>query len=92
MSNRQSNRRQTREAAQAFIDNLKPLQHPNSQKLFVQGSRADIQVAMRQIRQTDTRIPTKMAVSNLNLIPPYVFMIVPALFRSQRGYQCAPGP
>ena len=59
MSNRQSNRRQTREAAQAFIDNLKPLQHPNSQKLFVQGSRADIQVAMRQIRQTDTRIPTQ---------------------------------
>ncbi len=49
-----SDRRQNRAQAQAFIDNLKPLQHPNSQKIYLEGSRPDIQVAMRQIQQTDT--------------------------------------
>ncbi|UCX04508.1 phosphomethylpyrimidine synthase ThiC [Shewanella glacialimarina] len=47
-------RRETRASAQAFIDNLKPLQHPNSEKIYLQGSRADLHVAMRQIHQTDT--------------------------------------
>ncbi|MCL1143159.1 phosphomethylpyrimidine synthase ThiC [Shewanella gaetbuli] len=51
-----SNRRKTRESAQAFIDNLKPLQHPNSEKIYLIGSRQDIQVAMRQIKQTDTLV------------------------------------
>ncbi|QSX31601.1 phosphomethylpyrimidine synthase ThiC [Shewanella cyperi] len=51
-----SNRRETRAAAQAFIENLKPLAHPNSEKIYLQGSRADIRVGMRQIHQTDTRI------------------------------------
>ncbi|MGZ9898522.1 phosphomethylpyrimidine synthase ThiC [Shewanella gaetbuli] len=51
-----SNRRKTRESAQAFIDNLKPLQHPNSEKVYLTGSRQDIQVAMRQIKQTDTLV------------------------------------
>ncbi|MFQ6371035.1 phosphomethylpyrimidine synthase ThiC [Shewanella sp. YIC-542] len=54
-----SNRRQTREAAQAFIENLKPLQHPMSEKIFVEGSRPDIQVSMRQIRQTPTQVQGK---------------------------------
>ncbi|GGQ11718.1 hypothetical protein GCM10009411_10520 [Shewanella litoralis] len=50
-----SNRRQTRAKAQQFIDTLKPLQHPNSKKVYLQGSRPDLLVAMRQIHQTSTR-------------------------------------
>lgn len=50
------NRRQTRANAQQFIDTLKPLQHPNSEKVYLAGSRADINVAMRQVNQTDTVI------------------------------------
>ncbi|ABZ76465.1 thiamine biosynthesis protein ThiC [Shewanella halifaxensis HAW-EB4] len=51
-----SNRRETRAQAQQFIDNLKPLQHPNSEKIYLQGSRADLKVGMRQIHQADTLI------------------------------------
>ncbi|WP_033538087.1 MULTISPECIES: phosphomethylpyrimidine synthase ThiC [Shewanella] len=51
-----STRRETRAQAQAFIDNLKPLQHANSEKIYLQGSRADLKVAMRQIHQSDTLI------------------------------------
>ncbi|QQX78425.1 phosphomethylpyrimidine synthase ThiC [Shewanella sp. KX20019] len=49
-----SKRRETRAQAQQFIDNLKPLQHPNSEKVYLQGSRADLKVGMRQIHQADT--------------------------------------
>ncbi|GIU52879.1 phosphomethylpyrimidine synthase ThiC [Shewanella sp. KT0246] len=49
-----SNRRQTREQAQTFIDTLKPLQHPNSEKIYLTGSREDLFVGMRQIHQTNT--------------------------------------
>ncbi len=51
-----SNRRENRAQAQAFIDNLKPLQHPNSVKRYVMGSSADIRVGMREIIQTDTLV------------------------------------
>lgn len=51
-----SNRRETRAQAQQFIDNLKPLQHPNSEKVYLQGSRPDLQVGMRQIFQSDTLV------------------------------------
>ncbi|WP_133469815.1 phosphomethylpyrimidine synthase ThiC [Paraglaciecola marina] len=49
-----SNRRQTRANAQQFIDNLKPLLHPNSNKVHLPGALYDIQVGMRAITQTDT--------------------------------------
>ncbi|WP_044555841.1 phosphomethylpyrimidine synthase ThiC [Shewanella piezotolerans] len=49
-----SKRRETRAQAQQFIDNLKPLQHPNSEKVYLQGSRPDLKVGMRQIHQADT--------------------------------------
>ena len=49
-----SSRRETRASAQTFIENLKPLQHPNSEKVFLSGSRPDLRVGMRQIHQTDT--------------------------------------
>ncbi|WP_246028446.1 phosphomethylpyrimidine synthase ThiC [Shewanella atlantica] len=51
-----STRRETRAQAQQFIDNLKPLQHPNSDKVYLTGSRDDIRVGMRQIHQSDTLI------------------------------------
>lgn len=49
-------RRETRAQAQAFIDTLAPLQHPNSQKIYLEGSSADIRVGMRHILQTDTLV------------------------------------
>ncbi len=49
-------RRETRAQAQVFIDTLAPLQHPNSQKIYLKGSSADIRVGMRQILQTDTLV------------------------------------
>ncbi|SIR20028.1 hydroxymethylpyrimidine synthase [Shewanella morhuae] len=49
-------RRETRAQAQAFIDTLAPLQHPNSQKIYLEGSSTDIRVGMRQILQTDTLV------------------------------------
>jgi phosphomethylpyrimidine synthase len=49
-----SKRRQTRANAQQFIDNLKPLLHPNSRKVYLAGSHHNIQVGMRAISQTDT--------------------------------------
>ncbi|WP_076413757.1 phosphomethylpyrimidine synthase ThiC [Shewanella sp. UCD-KL12] len=51
-----SNRRETRAQAQQFIDTLKPLQHPNSEKVYLTGSRDDIRVGMRQILQSDTLV------------------------------------
>ena len=51
-----SNRRETRAQAQKFIDTLKPLQHPNSEKVYLTGSREDLRVGMRQILQTDTMV------------------------------------
>ncbi|MDP5029657.1 phosphomethylpyrimidine synthase ThiC [Paraglaciecola sp.] len=49
-----SNRRQTRAQAQQFIENLKPLLHPNSKKVYLSGSVHNIKVGMRAISQADT--------------------------------------
>ncbi|ABM00066.1 phosphomethylpyrimidine synthase ThiC [Shewanella amazonensis] len=65
-----SNRRETRKAAQDFIDNLKPLRRPNSEKIFIEGSRPDIQVGMRQIHQTDTRIVNTRGEETFEANPP----------------------
>ncbi|MCL1126336.1 phosphomethylpyrimidine synthase ThiC [Shewanella surugensis] len=54
-----SNRRETRANAQTFIDTLKPLQHPNSEKIYLTGSRDDLRVGMRQIHQADTLLGGK---------------------------------
>ena len=48
------NRREVRSQAQAFIDNLKGEQFPNSKRIYIQGSRPDIRVAMREIHLADT--------------------------------------
>ncbi len=65
-----STRRETRAQAQQFIDNLKPLQHPNSEKVYLVGSRDDIRVGMRQIHQSDTMIGGSEAEPILESNPP----------------------
>ncbi|MBL0475037.1 phosphomethylpyrimidine synthase ThiC [Aeromonas veronii] len=49
-----SSRREQRSSAQAFIDSLKGIAHPNSRRIFIEGSRADIRVPLREIQLADT--------------------------------------
>ncbi|GJA15226.1 phosphomethylpyrimidine synthase ThiC [Aeromonas caviae] len=49
-----SSRREQRSSAQTFIDNLKGMAHPNSRRIFIQGSRPDIRVPLREIQLADT--------------------------------------
>lgn len=49
-----SSRREQRSSAQTFIDNLKGMAHPNSRRIFIEGSRADIRVPLREIQLADT--------------------------------------
>ncbi|WP_394393159.1 phosphomethylpyrimidine synthase ThiC [Shewanella woodyi] len=65
-----SNRRQTRAQAQQFIDTLTPLQHPNSEKVYLAGSREDLRVGMRQILQSDTLVGGTEADPILEPNPP----------------------
>ncbi|ACA86869.1 phosphomethylpyrimidine synthase ThiC [Shewanella woodyi] len=65
-----SNRRQTRAQAQQFIDTLTPLQHPNSEKVYLTGSREDLRVGMRQILQSDTLVGGTEADPILESNPP----------------------
>ncbi|WP_022940571.1 phosphomethylpyrimidine synthase ThiC [Psychromonas hadalis] len=47
-------RRESRQAAQDYIQNLNNESYPNSEKIFIKGEIHPIKVAMRQIHQTDT--------------------------------------
>ncbi|WP_421212237.1 phosphomethylpyrimidine synthase ThiC [Aeromonas sp. 600479] len=49
-----SSRREQRSSAQAFIDSLKGMAHPNSRRIFIEGSRSDIRVPLREIQLADT--------------------------------------
>ncbi len=49
-------RREKREAAEAFLKNVSDQSFPNSKKVYVQGTRHNIQVGMREITLTDTLI------------------------------------
>jgi phosphomethylpyrimidine synthase len=49
-----SNRREQRAKAQDFINNLQGTTFPNSQRIYIQGSRQDIQVPMREIQLSPT--------------------------------------
>ncbi|HHQ4534762.1 TPA: phosphomethylpyrimidine synthase ThiC [Aeromonas veronii] len=49
-----SSRREQRSSAQAFIDSLKGMAHPNSRRIFIEGSRPDICVPLREIQLADT--------------------------------------
>lgn len=51
-----SNRKQARMAAKNFIDSLSVQPYPNSQKVYIQGSRADLRVPMREISLADSLI------------------------------------
>ena len=59
-------------ADSAVVDEaaIKPL--PNSRKIYVQGSRADIQVPMREISQADT--PLQMSISGAVEKNPPIFV------------------
>ncbi|WP_270818072.1 phosphomethylpyrimidine synthase ThiC [Aeromonas sp. Y318-3] len=49
-----SSRREQRSSAQAFIDSLEGMAHPNSRRIFIEGSRPDIRVPLREIQLADT--------------------------------------
>ncbi|MBY6094987.1 phosphomethylpyrimidine synthase ThiC [Ferrimonas balearica] len=49
-------RRQRRDAAQQYLDNLQGNPFPNSRKLYLTGSRPDIRVGMREIDQSPSII------------------------------------
>jgi len=49
-------RKQSRQAAQDYIQNLNNESYPNSQKIFINGEIHPIKVAMREIHQADTLI------------------------------------
>ncbi|WP_279489849.1 phosphomethylpyrimidine synthase ThiC [Aeromonas veronii] len=49
-----SSRREQRSSAQVFIDSLKGMAHPNSRRIFIEGSRPDIRVPLREIQLADT--------------------------------------
>ncbi|KGJ99346.1 phosphomethylpyrimidine synthase ThiC [Thalassotalea sp. ND16A] len=51
-----NNRRQRREQAEAFINNVTGQSYPNSQKIYVQGTLHDIQVGMREVTQSDSLV------------------------------------
>lgn len=49
-------RKKQREEAQQFINTLQGVTFPNSQRIYLQGSRPDIQVPMREIQLSPTQI------------------------------------
>lgn len=49
-------RKAQREAAQQFIDTLQGMAFPNSRRIYLQGSRSDVQVPMREIQLNPTLI------------------------------------
>ncbi|OLQ81023.1 phosphomethylpyrimidine synthase ThiC [Photobacterium proteolyticum] len=51
-----SSRKQARLEAKQFIDSLTAQPYPNSQKVYVQGSRSDLQVPMREISLSDSLV------------------------------------
>ena len=51
-----SGRREQRAAAQQFIDTLQGMAFPNSRRIYLQGSRRDIQVPMREIELNPTLV------------------------------------
>ncbi|WAJ69345.1 phosphomethylpyrimidine synthase ThiC [Catenovulum adriaticum] len=56
MATSNSNRRETRAAAQEFINNLTGQPFPNSHKVYVEGSDPSIKVGMREITLADTYV------------------------------------
>ncbi|VEA71314.1 Phosphomethylpyrimidine synthase [Serratia rubidaea] len=55
-NNNQRPRKVQREAAQQFIDNLQGVAFPSSRRIYLQGSRPDLRVPMREIQLSPTLI------------------------------------
>ncbi|MCU5771589.1 phosphomethylpyrimidine synthase ThiC [Erwiniaceae bacterium BAC15a-03b] len=53
---KKSNRREQRAQAQQFIDSLQGSAFPNSKRIYLHGSRADIRVPMREIQLSPTMV------------------------------------
>jgi phosphomethylpyrimidine synthase len=51
-----STRKQSRLSAKEFIDNIQATPYPNSTKIYVEGSRPDIRVPMREIALSDSLV------------------------------------
>lgn len=49
-------RKEQREAAQQFIDSLQGVAFPSSRRIYLQGSRSDVQVPMREIQLSPTLV------------------------------------
>lgn len=56
MSTTKLTRRELREHAQRFIDTLEGAAFPNSRRIYIQGSQADIRVPMREIQLSPTLV------------------------------------
>ena len=56
MSVAKTSRREQRAQAQEFIDSLQGTAFPNSKRIWITGSRADIRVPMREIQLSPTHI------------------------------------
>ncbi len=57
-------RKRQRDAAQQFISTLEGITFPNSRRIYQQGSRIDIQVPMREIKQSPTLISDTMGAAH----------------------------
>lgn len=54
--NKPQARKASREAAQQFINDLQGMAFPNSRRIYLQGARSDVQVPMREIQLSPTKI------------------------------------
>lgn len=55
-NNKQRPRKEQRDAAQAFISTIQGVSFPNSNRIYLEGSRTDIQVPMREIQLDKTLV------------------------------------
>ena len=55
-NSKQRPRKEQRDAAQAFISTIQGVSFPNSNRIYLEGSRTDIQVPMREIQLDKTLV------------------------------------
>lgn len=55
-ANKQRPRKEQRDAAQSFISTIQGINFPNSKRIYITGTRSDIQVPMREIQLDKTLI------------------------------------
>lgn len=97
MSTTKLTRREQREHAQRFIDTLAGTAFPNSRRIYVHGSQADIRVPMREIELSPTLVGgdkdnpgTKPMNRSRYMTPPALMATRILALMSARGWQsCA---